>query len=75
LSVLDFIFGNISLAFGALLICLFVGWVWGIKNAFQEVYSGNPRFTIKALWAFSIKILSPLAIIFILIYIKTIVAG
>jgi len=75
LSVLDFIFGNISLAFGSLLICLFVGWVWGMKNAIQEVHAGNPRFTIKALWAFSIKILSPLAIIFILIYIKTIVAG
>jgi NSS family neurotransmitter:Na+ symporter len=75
LSVFDFIFGNISLAFGSLLICLFVGWVWGIKNAIQEVHSGNPQFTIKPLWAFSIKILSPLAIIFILIYIKTIVAG
>lgn len=75
LSVLDFIFGNISLAVGSLLICLFVGWVWGMKNAIKEVHSGNPTFKIKALWVFSILFLSPLAIIFILIFIKTIVAG
>jgi NSS family neurotransmitter:Na+ symporter len=75
LSVLDFIFGNISLAVGSLLICLFVGWVWGTNNAIKEVYSGNPTFKTKALWVLSIKFLSPLAIIFILIFIKTIVSG
>jgi len=71
----DFIFGNISLAVGALLICLFVGYVWGVKNATKEIFSGNPKFKIKPLWVFSLKFLSPLAIIFILIFIKKIVSG
>jgi len=68
----DFIFGNISLAVGALLICVFVAYVWGVKKAIQEVFSGNPRFKFKPFWVFSLKFLSPIAIIIILIFIKTI---
>jgi NSS family neurotransmitter:Na+ symporter len=71
----DFIFGNISLAFGALLICLFAGYIWGAKNATKEIFSGNSKFKIRPLWIFSLKFLSPLAIIFILIFIKKIVSG
>ncbi len=71
----DFIFGNISLAVGALLICVFAGYVWGVKNAIKEIFSGNPKFKIKPLWVFSLKFLSPLAIIFILIFIKKLVSG
>lgn len=69
------IFGNISLAIGALLICLFIGWVWGVKKAAEEVRSGNSRFKIRPLWAYSVRFLSPVAIIIILIFIKTIVSG
>lgn len=69
---MDFIFGNISLAIGALLICIFLGYVWGVKKAAQEIHSGNPRFGIKPLWNFSIKFLSPVAILIILYFIKTI---
>ena len=71
-SWFDFVFGNISLAVGALLICVFVGYVWCAKKAIQEVFSGNPRFRLKPFWAFSLKFLSPIAIIIILIFIKTI---
>lgn len=63
----DLIFGNIALAFGALLICLFVGWVWGVKKAIEEIKSGGSKFTIRHIWMFSIKYLSPIAILFILI--------
>jgi NSS family neurotransmitter:Na+ symporter len=63
----DLIFGNISLAVGALLICLFVGWVWGVKKAIEEVKSGNRQFSIRFIWVFSVKFLSPIAIIIILI--------
>ncbi len=64
---IDLIFGNIALAFGALLICLFVGWVWGVKKAIAEIKSGGKKFTIRHIWIFSIKYLSPIAILFILI--------
>jgi len=63
----DLIFGNISLAFGALLICLFVGWVWGVKKAIEEIKSGSSKFTIRNIWMFSIKFISPIAILAILI--------
>jgi NSS family neurotransmitter:Na+ symporter len=69
---MDFFFGNISLAIGALLICLFLGHVWGVKNAQQEIAYGNERFKLRPLWVFSIKFLSPVAILVILYFIKTI---
>lgn len=69
---MNFLFGNVSLAFGALLICLFLGYAWGIKKALAEIASGNGRFRLRPLWAFSIKFLSPIAIIIILIFIRTI---
>jgi len=69
---MDFIFGNISLAFGALLICLFVGYIWGVKRAIGEISSGNTRFKLRPLWVFSVKLLSPIAIIIILFFIRTI---
>jgi NSS family neurotransmitter:Na+ symporter len=65
----DLIFGNISLAVGALLICIFLGWVWGVKKAIEEIKSGNLKFRIRHVWVFSIKFLSPIAIIIILILI------
>lgn len=74
-NIMDFIFGNVSLAFGALLICFFLGYIWGLRKAIQEVFSGNPRFKLKPLWTFSIKFLTPVAIIIILIFIKTIFSG
>jgi len=75
IGLLDFIFGNISLAIGALLLCVFIGYVWGANQAAREVMAGNPRFRLKPLWIFSIKFLAPAAIILILIFIKTIWTG
>ncbi len=71
----DVIFANIMLAVGALLICIFVGWVWGIKVPVKEIQSGNDRFSIRPLWIFSLKFLSPIVLIFILIFIKKIITG
>jgi NSS family neurotransmitter:Na+ symporter len=69
---MDFIFLSLFLPIGALLICVFLGYVWGVKNAAQEVLSGNPRFKLRPLWSFSVKFLSPIAILIILYFIKTI---
>jgi NSS family neurotransmitter:Na+ symporter len=71
----DVIFANISLAVGALLICIFVGWVWGIKKPVEEVRRGNPLFRIRPFWVFSLKFLSPVVLIIILIFIKKIITG
>jgi NSS family neurotransmitter:Na+ symporter len=69
---MDFIFGNVSLAFGALLISIFAAYVWGVKKALKEIESGNPKFALRPVWVFSIKYLSPIVIIIILYFIKTI---
>ena len=69
---MDFIFLSLFLPIGALLICIFLGYVWGMKNAAQEVFSGNPRFKLQSLWSVSVKYLSPIAILIILYFIKTI---
>ena len=69
---MDFIFLSLFLPIGALLICIFLGYAWGVKNAVQEVFSGNPKFRLKSLWAFSVKFISPIAILIILYFIKTI---
>ncbi len=72
ISNMDFIFNSVFLPIGAFLICLFLGYVWGVKNAAQEILSGNPRFKLRPLWSFSVKFLSPIAILIILYFIKTI---
>jgi len=64
----DFFFGNASLVINALIICIFLGYVWGLKKAVQEVKSGAPRFKLHPLWVFSLKFLSPVVIIFILYF-------
>lgn len=68
---MDLVFGNIVLALGGLIISIFVGYVWKIKNALKEISFGNTRFKLKPLWVFNIKFLAPLVIILILIFIRT----
>lgn len=70
LGKMDLIFGNIVLAVGALAVCLFVSYVWKVKNALQEIASGNDRFKLRFLWVFSVKYLAPLFILIILIFIR-----
>ncbi|MGB8953482.1 MAG: sodium-dependent transporter [Candidatus Aminicenantales bacterium] len=75
MTKMHILFGNISLAVGSLCVCVFVGWIWGIRKAVKEVLSGNPRFMIRSFWGFSTKFLSPVAILIILIFIKILISG
>ena len=68
---MDLLFSNIVLALGALIISIFVGYVWRVKNALKEISFGNPRFRLKPVWVFNIKFLAPVVIIIILIFIRT----
>jgi len=70
LSKMDLVFGNIVLAVGALAVCLFVSYVWKVKNALKEIAFGSDRFILKSLWVFSVKYLAPAFIIIILIFIR-----
>lgn len=58
----DFLFGKVALMVGGLLICLFVGYRWGIQVASQEIRRSNPRFRLQAVWALMVRFVCPLAI-------------
>ncbi len=67
LSLLFTIFGQYSLVIGALLISIFIAWVWGVKQAGEEVRVNDGRFPLGRTWAVLIRYLAPLAIAAILI--------
>ncbi len=66
---LDFVASNIMLPLGGLLLSLFIGWVWGTKNAIQEATNeGTLKFAFASAYGFLIKYVAPLAIVVILLY-------
>ncbi|HKL88364.1 MAG TPA: hypothetical protein VJ884_05105, partial [Salinibacter sp.] len=68
-GIMDFIWGNISLALGALLISVFVGWSWGTGRAIEELQQGSGNtFTGVApkVWSFFLKYVCPIVIAIIL---------
>ena len=76
LSIMDAIWGNISLALGALLISIFVGWVWGAGNAAAEIREGsNLSPTAQKVWSFFIRFVCPIFIFWVLFNIRTLLAG
>jgi NSS family neurotransmitter:Na+ symporter len=68
LSHMIFVFGDFSLAFGALLMSIFVGWVWGAHKAADEIQLGSEFFArTRGVWIFLIKYFIPVVILFILL--------
>lgn len=67
LSFLFKMFGQYSLVIGALLISLFVGWVWGVRAAGEEVRENDGEFPLGRTWAFLIRFICPVAITAILL--------
>jgi NSS family neurotransmitter:Na+ symporter len=63
------IWGNYSLSIGAILICLFVGWKWGVPKALVAIEQGGFSLPAPALWAFLVRYFCPLAILAVLIFI------
>ncbi|SHK07014.1 sodium-dependent transporter [Paramaledivibacter caminithermalis] len=64
----DFLTSNVLLAVGGILVCIFVGWVWGTKNAIAEITSdGQYQFKQQGLYSFIIRFLAPAAILLILL--------
>ncbi len=70
MSFLDFwmlIWGNFSLSIGALFIALFVGWSWKTTNAIKELELSGHTFKGATLWMVTIRYISPLLILLILL--------
>ncbi|MCK4771840.1 MAG: sodium-dependent transporter [Candidatus Latescibacteria bacterium] len=67
LSFLFVVFGQYSLAIGAMLISIFVGWKWGVKAASAEVESEGNVFRFRRIWSFLVRFLCPITLAVILI--------
>lgn len=68
-DLFDYVASYIFLPVGGILTCIFVGWVWGTKNAFVEITS-NGLYPFKGYKAYNfiVKYIAPLAIFTILLY-------
>jgi NSS family neurotransmitter:Na+ symporter len=66
LGAMSTVFGTYSLTIGALLICIFVGWVWGVKPALAELRDGCSNNGVLVFWSFLMRFVCPVAIAVIL---------
>ena len=68
LYVMDFFWGNVSLAVGALLLSIFVGWIWGSGDAEGELRQGSRLGEgVVKLWGFFVRWVCPLVIFIVLL--------
>ncbi len=67
-SLMDFTWVNLSLPFGALMLCIFAAHVWGLDQAAGEILSSSPGFrALAGPWRFFIRWVCPLFIAVILV--------
>ena len=67
LNVMDFIWGNLSLAFGSLMLCLFGIFVWRLDRATAEIESSSAAFgKLGGVWKFFVRFICPISIALIL---------
>ncbi|MCB0717022.1 MAG: sodium-dependent transporter [Bacteroidetes bacterium] len=69
LTIQNNLWGNFSLTIGAILICVFVGWIWGVDKALGSIESSGHSMAGKALFRILIRFVCPAAILAVLIFI------
>ena len=62
LDLQDKVWGNYSLAIGALSICVFTGWMWGVKPALTEIEASGDGMPLSGLWTVLVRFVCPLAV-------------
>ncbi|GIV59395.1 sodium-dependent transporter [Rhodocaloribacter litoris] len=63
------VWGNYSLSIGAILICIFVGWKWGLPNAIASLEASGDRLPAAGAWGVLVKYVCPVVILILLIFI------
>lgn len=64
----DFIASNVFLPLGGMMLCVFIGWFWGIDKALAEITNnGKLNFALAGAWSFLIKFIAPVAILVVFI--------
>ncbi|MDA0685099.1 MAG: sodium-dependent transporter [Bacteroidetes bacterium] len=69
LDLQNIIWGNYSLSFGALMLCIFVGWKWGIPAALVSLEASGHKLPASAFFSAMVRFVCPVAVGIILIYI------
>jgi SNF family Na+-dependent transporter len=69
LTLQSIIWGNYSLSIGALGLCIFVGWKWGIPAALASLEASGDKLRGHGLWSVLVRFVCPLAVLAILVYI------
>lgn len=67
LDTMDWIANSIFLPLGGLLTAIFVGYVWGVKQAQDEGNKNSPLFRLGAFYGFLVKYVVPIVILVIMI--------
>jgi len=68
-DLFDFTSSNIMLPLGGLVISLFAGWAWGVKNVINEATNdGTIRFVFKEFYGFSTRYIAPIGIVIVLLH-------
>ncbi|HWP81518.1 MAG TPA: sodium-dependent transporter [Bacteroidota bacterium] len=69
LSIMNRLFSDLSLPIGGFFICLFVGWVWGTRNAIEEIQigAGASAAWFTKLWQFLVRFVCPVVILLVLL--------
>jgi len=75
LDIMDYIFGTALILLICLLASVYVGWVWGAKNAVEEVAASNAWFTRPVfgclvpakLWVWFIRVICPATVLAMLL--------
>lgn len=67
LDVFDIITSKVFLPLGGLMTVIFVGWVWGGKNALEHIRQEGVKFGLGEAWLFLAKFILPIVLLYILI--------
>lgn len=68
LSMMNFVFGDLSLPIGGFFLSIFVGWVWTSRKAKEELLVGTSGVStpLLAIWSFLLKFVCPVVILIVL---------
>ncbi len=67
LDLMDFTASSILLPLGGFFTVIFLAWIWGTENALKELNKGASTFMWGSGWAFLVKYIIPVAILYIFV--------
>lgn len=69
LTLSNNVWGNYSLSIGAIAICIFCGYVWGMKNTIGSLEVSGDRLPTPGVFSFLVRYVCPLAVLAVLIFV------